>query len=1286
MAQHSRSLVSHLRSPSLQNFDATKDLEVESPCSRSDLSTRSKSVCTLSQPWPPKIFPHCQGEPKAVLTSNSKDSICSDVGCCWVFFFQKARKSQVESGLMKIGIFTEETRNAAICFNILKSLGMKKCCQVKASILKLCIMAQNHHCIVLTSIQQFLQENEEQLEPKHRFRILKVLETVITSGPLLSEYWIQTFTCLALQHMLQVTDLEEAYQNAASDLLVAVWMHSSGFVMPKLLNMFWPGEFPHRSVLYAMGKIISKESNQNMMLIGFPSWGSDKEDSNQRNILGRVMKTRNNKLNSVAPDYDTWESDLFQVGELYVHSLTEKTWKEELNHEINRYECSYPGQSSEKAFLYLYYGFVLRASDNAGVVKEHLSTLLGTSHKFAFQREGIAITIGLAATRHLSITCAVLEEFGKTIILEKTPTSEIGQYMEDMHRKWASSTVLLCYGHVASRTKDNILTLADSIASQIMRYFQCSHWKLIKKEPRDILCTSTLQDAMLAVVGLSKLKPPLGVKEKSELLYTCFQSVFTLPLVEHLEKHTCLMMNPPNVQVLYRQTVDALDQVLQGFLSENPDPGEVHYILEQMIFWMDSRLSHERQRAVRSSTTFLKFIVEQFNFTFTRIGCLVGMLGMICGDPDKSTRQQAMEGVFYLYIILLRQKGLYHMAEAKMQEKRRTQIYRSDKGCAPHTIGFLSSYSKIVKTFGEHFDISQMRDFLLTLVDGLHCSVFFRAQTAVEMLCKIFEYYGNHLNEVAEIGKKLYLQLCLIQTTSIRKTALWAISLLVQQHTQELVFTFLEFSLPMSRDTVELWRAVGSSPKICSKVLHFLLQKLEQRPSLEESIQLGKTCSESLAAMNTLYEIIFVPEYQSALKTAFPQFFFSMVTQIYYIFELNLQDENYSPVNKDFAIFPSMKTSPSCTSVETVKSLFSKNGFWKEFAFMELQDAWAQLAKPRSFCQGVCMLSRAMVEYSCPHIPGIMLHSISMLQNKEERQRIVAMIFFTEFLRSPLTSRLLPRRVILTHLHKGIKDSSLVVQTISFHCFSNIFRSPEKRSLLRAQLPALLDALYDPSERVIMASLCSMSNTLYQLGKQTVGPLCLDIALTLRSFFDDEREMIRGSAIYIFGTLVDSMQGKESPLLKDQVCWSLIPLFFHLMDQEEVVVKKAKFTLFRCTSFLKWTEPEKLFYQIAWEEGLQALHSIWKYFMENMFFKVDLFLSQALGYVHSKQRGTRIAAILFIGHTLSLLPCEMSWVLDEQAVDLLYQIFAKLKEDKDRFIRHVAASHFGSLQKVAQLV
>ena len=51
------------------------------------------------------------------------------------------------------------------------------------------------------------------------------------------------------------------------------------------------------------------------------------------------------------------------------------------------------------------------------------------------------------------------------------------------------------------------------------------------------------------LVPHSKLRPPLDLEQKSRLLSISLHSVMSLPRLEVLEKHTCLFLEPPNIQV-----------------------------------------------------------------------------------------------------------------------------------------------------------------------------------------------------------------------------------------------------------------------------------------------------------------------------------------------------------------------------------------------------------------------------------------------------------------------------------------------------------------------------------------------------------------------------------------------------------------------------------------------------------------------------------------------------------------------------------------------------------------
>lgn len=51
-----------------------------------------------------------------------------------------------------------------------------------------------------------------------------------------------------------------------------------------------------------------------------------------------------------------------------------------------------------------------------------------------------------------------------------------GPASEDLRWKWASSTILLAYGHVAASAKAHILPWVDNILSRMIFYFRYSSW------------------------------------------------------------------------------------------------------------------------------------------------------------------------------------------------------------------------------------------------------------------------------------------------------------------------------------------------------------------------------------------------------------------------------------------------------------------------------------------------------------------------------------------------------------------------------------------------------------------------------------------------------------------------------------------------------------------------------------------------------------------------------------------------------------------------------------------
>ncbi|KAB1258066.1 Maestro heat-like repeat family member 5 [Camelus dromedarius] len=577
----------------------------------------------------------------------------------------KSQSSQAALVPQEHKTFLEEAYNAAICFKMLRDLNGSDPLRRKSIIKKITHMAHEAPSLVLGTIHDYFVDNPE-ISTRHKLRLLHVLESVIEASDFMEETWETTFMQLALENLTKSTELEEAYQDAASNVLLAVCKHSWRVVAQHLESEVLTGIFPHRSLLYVMGILTSNEE-----------------------LFKEGEKA-------------CWEEQLARIAIKSVQFLNTDAWSKELLGALTKPDQIHQEQPPEKAFLFLYYGLILQAEDNSTTVRTHLRTLLETSHQWPKQREGIALTVGLAAARHLDHVWAVLEQFGRSTPVKWSLHSFSPKNSEDLRWKWASSTILLAYGQMAAKAKAHILPWVDNILSRMIFYFHCSSWDetlkqsflagvlmlvgaisrsegaqsyefsqtselleclmlLMEKEPQDTLCTSTRQQTIHIISRLCKLRPPLDLEKKSRLLTISLRSVLSLPLLEVLEKHTCLYLEPPNIQTLYNKTLEALGQMLQSFITQNPTPDELHFLLSHMYRWLASEKVHERQRAVHSCMSLLKFLSHNLYLDpkedFKRIGQLMGMLGILCQDPDKATQCSSLEGMGHLYQLLMRQRG-----------------------------------------------------------------------------------------------------------------------------------------------------------------------------------------------------------------------------------------------------------------------------------------------------------------------------------------------------------------------------------------------------------------------------------------------------------------------------------------------------------------------------------------------------------------------------------------------------------------------------------------------------
>ncbi|XP_012662452.1 maestro heat-like repeat family member 5 [Otolemur garnettii] len=1276
----------------------------ERPHSRASAGRPSSALSYNSRisPIPTKDPSHMRGPQDS--GRRNRQSLSTILLC-------KSKSSQAALAPKEHTMFMEEAYNSAICFKMLRDMSSADPYHLKYMLKKLKNMAQGSPNLVMETMHDYFMDNPE-ISTRHKFRLFQALEIVIKASDSLDESWEQIFMKLALENMAKSTELEDTYQDAASKVLVAICKHSWQVVTQHLEAELLTGIFPHRSLLYVMGLLSSDEE----------------------------LFSEEDKAN--------WEQKLTQMAIKSVPFLNTDVWAKELLWTLSKPSPTQQEQPPEKTFLFIYYGLILQAEGNSATVRTHLQTLLGTSHQWPKQREGIALTLGLAATRHLDDVWAVLDRFGRSTPIKCSLHSFSQKNTEDLQWKWASSTILLAYGQVAAKAKAHILPWVDNILSRMIFYFHYSSWDeilkqsflsailmlmgaihrdegahsyefaqtsklleclmvLMEKEPQDTLCTLSRQQTINIISSLCELPPPLDFEKKSKLLSTCFRSVFALPLLDVLEKHSCLFLEPPNIKTLYNKTLEALDQMLHSLITQNPTHAELHFLLSHMYVWLASEKSHERQRAVSSCTSLLKFLSHNLLLdpkeNFKRFGQLVGMLGVLCQDPDKATQNSSLEGLCHLHQLLMYQK---EREASGVTPKTLRKLCQSSEDEAPPWSSedqratppdpletmlqqeknqvFQLSSSQVIKEITQHLTVGELNDLLWTAINSLGSNSSFCVQAAAEMLLAVIQDHGAKLKTVANMGRAIHIHLCSLRIPQAKENALRAITLLARSHTPELVAAFLDFSIPLDSNAFQLWKALGTEQPVSHLVLAILLAWLQQRPlptSASDSGNREKTYLRSLAAMNTLHELQFAREFKNAVQEAYPQLLLALVTQMHYILELDLPPE--TPPRE-----PAQEAAPpgpqSCsTSLEALKSLLSTTGHWHDFAHLELQGAWKLFDTIHTYPKGVCLLARAMVQSHCKQIKAVLNQLLPSLRSPQERERKAAILILTEFLYSPALLEVLPQQAALTVLGRGLRDPSCEVRVLSLQGLGNILFCPEKGSLLRGQLPAFLDGFFQNSELMVVRIMGTVSDVLHRLGMQGAGAQTLGVAINARSFFDDERDAIRAAAMALFGDLVAVMADREPSSLQTQVHQSMVPLLLHLKDECPAVATQAKYAFYRCALLLRWQLPHTLFCTLAWERGLSARHFLWTCLMTHSQEEFSIHLSQAISYLHSRHHHIKMWAALFIGYTTCYHPQAVSQMVKDVDANLLLRTFEDLKQDPEPGVREFAARQLSFFPKVS---
>ncbi|XP_007976830.2 maestro heat-like repeat-containing protein family member 7 isoform X5 [Chlorocebus sabaeus] len=765
----------------------------------------------------------------------------------------------------------------------------------------------------------------------------------------------------------------------------------------------------------------------------------------------------------------------------------------------------------------------------------------------------------------------------------------------------------------------------------------------IQEEPLDSLSSSVRKQAMEILTQLSHTQPTLGVRERSELVNMCVQSVFSLPSVQAMQEKD--EAKAETIQTLYHQTLEALQTLLKALFIEDPTPAGLKSILEALGPWMNSGKAHERARAVNSHVSVLNYMLLTLPFFmplgFPALGLLLGRLILRIGDPDEEIGREALDGIIILYTLLELQKRARDKEETNKKE-----LYESNK----HFLGpynpvspcqnilrviavtaWCPSSSRGWGEFGDFLGPQQIKDLLLAALEGLKGSSEAPGKDSREMmqlasevmLSSVLEWYRHRALEVIpEIMQGIYMQLSHIQEPRARQVALLPVSLLASSFMTEVVVALLMCPLPLNSNGAEMWRQLILRKPSCDvrDLLDLLLGSLKEKPVTKE----GQASIMPLAAASGLCELLSVNSCMGRVRRIYPQLLLALLIQVHYHIGLNLPGYVAFPKDTKKGAQPSAFV-PVRWVVKVVKTLLLRMGCSYETTFLEDQRGWELMEQAESHHRGVALLARAMVHYSCQELCRILYLLIPLLERGDEKHKITATAFFVELLQMEQVRRI-PEEYSLGRMAEGLSHHDPIMKVLSIRGLVILARRTDKTAKVQALLPSMVKGLKNVDGMLVVEAVHNLKAVFKGRDRKLMdSAVYVEMLQILLPHFSDSREDVRSSCINLYGKVVQKLRAPRTQAMEEQLVSTLVPLLLTMQEGN------AKVNTHQDSAFI--------------------------------------FLSQSLEYAKNSRASLRKCSVMFIG---SLVPC-MESIMTEDRLNEVKAALENLRHDPEASVCIYAA-------------
>ncbi|XDA82633.1 hypothetical protein R6Z07F_012545 [Ovis aries] len=800
---------------------------------------------------------------------------------------------------------------------------------------------------------------------------------------------------------------------------------------------------------------------------------------------------------------------------------------------------------------------------------------------------------------------------------------------------------------------------------------------LVEEEPLPSLFSPVLQEVFTTITDFSCQDVYLlfGSEDRADLFSLVTKSVIALPSIKTLTHLQEIMPSGScNPECLYRQTFQAFVEMLQSLVIKDRHLENLDIVFKHMDPWLQSDKDHERERATASMAQVLKCLFKhlslQLPVRFQRLGHLVALMALLCGDPLKEVAEEAAEGMHYLLHITLRLKCITY------DKKNRQHLKRAMKRCREllelyNIKQFYSCPFRIAQVFEVFLNSNELYQFVMATLDGLkNLKPPHMQRSAGKLLIALVKKAQSRFEKVPEIMGVICALLSTSSQPNVRQQITNIVSLLMSRpkYTDTVINHLLRHPVPYDRHLAELWRTLEVELPKTTWILWRLLRKLQK---CHDSGTQEKMAYVAVAVTDALYEVFVGNRLRAATFRLFPQLLMTLLVQVHHAIGLTMSD-----VAIPSGLYPEQEVSsevtPLCFAIQATKTLLLRTFCWQEFNIMEKNKGWTLLEGKDCHLQGVSLLANALLERNHLLAHKVMYLLVPFLNRGNEKHKLTSAGFFVELLQSPVARRF-PSIYCVARLKDWLLLENNLFKILALRGLCYLTRREEMREDIKSLLPCILDLLCESDEKIVLLAIQILLQFVRTMDFTTLSAMMR----TLFSLFGDVRPDVHRFSMTLFGASIKSVKYTDKKGVESQVLDSLVPLLLYSQDENDAIAAESRQVLTICARFLKWKLPQAVYCKDPWFINPSDVATICKFFGKKCKGKVSI-LAQTLMFSKNAKLPIRRAAVLFVGLLSKYVDHSE---LRMKGTDWIEDDLKKLLHDPEPSLRIIASQALFRIQK-----